>query len=224
MLHALVSLCLVLSPLALAQTEEVPPKRYDSIVQGPDGSIIISNPVFNNLNGPRPISSASSAYGVCKLFGMMDDRNNSDQSYNGRILRAEEENTAYSVVISENGTLKQYVPNNRQISQIACFSKDTSKPYTNPEAESIVVNDDGSSTIMNPKYLGRQIGNDSSLDGVCWIFGFQKSVLGYAVPKAQNAEAKTSVVTIDDEGALSRLQSLSDDVVEMLVCRGNVAN
>ncbi len=170
-------------------------QNYKKLIKNPDASVIIVNPLFKNVDGDKGISRGSDLNGVCKLFGFKSSMNSA--------MTHDSSKSTYTVSIGADGRLTEINSGFFPIYEIACDASNVLKPQVNTEAQ-ISLNDDGSYSILVPKFSGKRISRGSDLNEVCRSFGFSKSVNQAMV---YDNSKSTDTVSIGSNGRMTELNS-----------------
>jgi hypothetical protein len=207
-------------------------KNYEAQYVNDDGSITFVRPKFANPEGTGSLrlsaENESNLAGICKLFGAGSYVSNSVTFDN---FEGSSTVVPRHVRISSIGTFetfdtsKHYDP----VRTLICMSPEpTSQLVPSDNAEKILTNNDGSITIVRPKFsnpdgiggsrlsVGEKVSN---LDGICKLFG-----AGSYVPNSLTIESLTitgnRLVRISSNGTFERFDRNNDyKQVRTLICR-----
>lgn len=190
-------------------------KHFKNLYLNDDGSYTLIEPYFEAPENTRaPIAYGSDPDGVCKLFGLDWAR-----SREGGMTARDVE---WSVGIDYDGEFYGYGDRYHSgIGSIICFNADQPEPAPSQNAEAIVRNDDGSTTLWKPRFsysdgytrTFASPGSHGSWDGICKLYGFNE----YVNHSATTADSKMSVY-LTAEGKFTAFVGKSSGI-ESMMCR-----
>lgn len=170
--------------------------KFQSKYINDDGSISIIKPSFSNPTGSGAlyISSNSDANGLCKLYGLGAYVHQSRNSFNVPTGKFE-----FSLVkISDSGKFESFDDiSGSAVASFICQPVDgMPKPArVTKNYEGLFSNDDGSITVVKPKFyvngFNIYLSLGSDLSGVCKLYGFgayiDKSLRHFTTPNVYTA-------------------------------------
>jgi hypothetical protein len=195
-------------------------KNYEAKYINDDGSISIIKPRFSNPegNGNLYISQFSDLNGLCKLYGLGDYVSNSRRKFNQRTF-------GLVVRINSNARFSQFDPSltSNAIESFSCTPVEgmPSPTLISDNHTGVFQNDDGSTTIVKPKFKingkNSYISELSDLNGLCKLYGLGDYVSNSR--KNFNQGRFGLVVRINSNARFSQFDaSNSKDAIESLMC------
>ena len=195
-------------------------KNYEAKYINDDGSISIIKPRFSNPegNGNLYISQLSDLNGLCKLYGLGDYVSNSRRTFKQRT-------SGLVVRIDSNARFSKFDPSltKNAIESFSCTPVEgmPSPTLISDNHNSVFQNDDGSTTILRPKFKinGKNlyISQLSDLNGLCKLYG-----LGDYVSNSRrtfNERTPSLVVRINSNARFSQFDPpLLNYAVKSLMC------
>jgi hypothetical protein len=207
-------------------------KKYDHRYVNDDGSVTFVRPKFSNPDGSGSlrisVQNGANLIGVCKLLGEGSFVPNSD-TYEPPAFQT------LLVRVSGDGSFEGFDKNDgemKALRSLICSPAKQSKMDPSRNAENIVNNDDGSITIVRPKFsnpdgaggLRLSFENDLNLSGICKLFGARSYVPHSALPEVIYTSlyeaAWHKFVRISSKGRFERFDRATlKDPIKSLMCR-----
>jgi hypothetical protein len=197
--------------------------NYEAKDLNDDGSTYILNPKFSNPQGQGSlyISQNSDLNGLCKLYGLGNYVSNSYRTFN--------QGTSGSVVrINFDARFEKFDSSNNT-NAISTFSCEPVGGMPNPSListnlEGPYLNDDGSVTIVKPKFKFNgsptYISQNSDLNGLCKLYGLGNYVTNSY--RTFNQGTSGSVVRINSNARFERMDASNNtNAISSLICSNN---
>lgn len=195
-------------------------KNYETKHVNDDGSITIVGPKFSSPDGRGSLNlsveNEGNLYGICKLFGEGDYVRNSVRYIGG---------SGSLVRISRSAKFDRFeaASEKNAVNTIICQPSNKTDIGPSANAEKFLSNDDGSITILNPKFsnadgsgnLRLSVSDDSNLEGICKLFGFKK----YVQHSSRYVDGRGTLVRISRKGKFEKFDSSKDrNALSSLMC------
>jgi len=193
-------------------------QNYEAKYTNDDGSISIIKPRFSTPEGDGNsyLSQLSDLNGVCNLYGLGNYVSNSRRNFN--------QGSSPSIVrINSNARFSQFDSStyNSAIESLSCAPIEGMPYPTLVVSTGIFYNDDGSATIVKPKFKingsNSYLSELSNLNGVCNLYGFRNYVSNSR--RNFNQGSSPSIVRINSNARFSQFGSSTyNSAIESLIC------